>query len=219
MAYVEEYDLIFTEDNDLHKKVARAVLEMPTDGMAVLSNLISRELIDPQADEEPENVSMAVMQEVVRAALEGRDLSVLEARIKSVSDMIQDKHELVQAIINGPHALHEKFEWLRVRTSTHKEIRKAARRGDLNTRELLEVANLANDMVQQIDKELKGGSPSDPITVVHRIENSRKREDAATQKLYEGTTPQGREIIRKQAYRIRKAVRAHQEKVAAEAGE
>lgn len=186
------------------------ISSLPFDDSSILNNLVAREYVAPTDGLEATDVSLIVMEEVVRAALEGRDLTVLEERIKAVSAMMQDKHELLDAIINGPHALHEKHSWVQLRARTHRQIRQAACRGDLTTAELLVVARLSNEMVQQIDKEIRTSTPSDPLSVVQRIESNRKRanEEATT---FEGTTIQGREIIRKQIYLIRKKVKEHRE--------
>lgn len=200
------------------RAVARPVEQLPVSRDAVLNNALVKEIMNPSPDSEPEDLSLPVMREIVRAALEGKDLGEMEERIKQLSTMIHDKHALLQAIINGPHALHEKYEWLAVRTRTDRELRKMARRGDLSSSELLVVAALASERIQEIDKEIRGAPPADPITVVHRIENNRKRDDASMAKVLEGTTPQGREIVRKQVYRIRKQVQEHREKAAKETG-
>jgi len=198
--------------------IAKPVLQMPVNEDALLNNILAKGILNGVPDKEPDDLSLLIMQEVVRKALAGESMSGVEERIRNLSSMMHDQHELLQAIILGPHYLHEKMQWIKTRTRSNRKLRESAEEAELDTAELLALARHSNDMIEQIDKEIKGAGGADPVTVVHRIENARKRDNPELAKKFENTTPQGREIVRKQVFKLRRRIQAHREKAVEQSG-
>lgn len=181
------------------KPVAIAHPVMPTSEDAVLNNLLCRELADPTDYQEPPDPSLVVMDRVARAMLGGEDINRDSPAVQKLVAYLLEKSELYTAL-QVAHNLHELNEWTQTNAIAQKELRKLARRGDLKSYEYLALLRLGEGRAKMLKEELSNVHPVDATTLIHRLDSGKQLSELKIEQKYRGTTPQGREIIRKQIF-------------------
>ncbi len=180
---------------------------MPGSDDDILNNLLCREIVDPSDYQEPADPSLPVLNRIARALVSGENITQDTEAVRGLTAYILEKRELYDAISVGIHDLHEKNEWQQIKAVIVRELRKMARRGDLKSYEYLALLKLSVGQLKDIDERQNNMRPVDALSLLHKLDTNRQVEELKIESKYRGTTPQGREIIRKQVFLFRKKLK------------
>lgn len=175
----------------------------PTTEAARISNLCSRELLDPSGDLEPISPTVMGLQDTVKAISEGKDIAPFKENIQRVSANQPEKGDVIRSFLNQIN--HENLATMAVMVSNSlRVIKRASLRGDVNVSEALDIWRMCNGLMPQLTRGLGDDKAVDSITVVEKIDYHRQQVERSVEKRWEGTTPQGRELIRKGLWEIKR---------------
>lgn len=191
--------------------LGRPVLADPVSPAAILNNLVCREQTDPSGELQPLSPTVISLQETVRAMSMGTDISPFKEHIQRVAANQPEKSDVVRAFLNQLD--HEVIADLAImRANSIRMLSRASCRKDITVSEALVVWRTANEQMQQLKKDMNDNVRAvDTTSVVEKIDFSRQQTEIDVQKKWEGTTPQGRELIRKKLWELKREIVAAQE--------
>lgn len=183
------------------------VMLPPTNEASIMSNLVSREIMDPSGKDIPPSPTIILLRETVNAIARGEDISQYVEALKRVTSNQSEKADLILAQL-GQIDDERLPGLLEMQHSSERLLQQAARRSDVTVPEALATWKLANQEVAMIrETKLKArGHTLDSSSVVGAFQNSRHIVDKATVTKWEYTTPQGRELIRQRLWDLKKAM-------------
>ncbi len=188
--------------------LGRPVFMEPTSPHAVTNNLVCRDQIDPQEPLEPLSPTITGLRDTVKAMSMGHDIGPHKEHIQQIAANQPEKGDVVRAYIN--QANHELIaDLVEMRHNSIRHIKRAARRNDVSVSEALVVWRMCNDQLPDLTRGLSENDKAvDTLTVVEKIDYHRQQVERSVQEKWQGTTPQGREIIRKKLWEIRRQMLA-----------
>lgn len=174
---------------------------------AVLNNLIVRELCDPSGPVEPLSPTIGILQKLTKGLTYGTDLSEIKNDITRIAQHQPEKADVFNAIMNLIDQ-ERVADAVTMRAGTEKIIKRAVLRGDLSTCEALNVWRLTNGIIQEVqEKQADSNKGVDTLTIVEKVDYARQTRERSVQQKWEGTSPWGREIIRKKIFELKKELR------------
>lgn len=180
------------------------VMQMPGSPDAVLNNLLAREVVHPSGPEEPDSENVALMRNLVTGMAKG-DISVVKERLAQKAKNQVEKSQVIEAILND-----DNFErtalWLFIRHNTEKVMKRASARGDLTSGEAIVMWEKAQQALKECFSRLEKTKPMDSVTVVEKIDIKAQEIEHVVAERWKGTSPQGREIIRKKLHALKKSI-------------
>jgi hypothetical protein len=186
------------------------VMLPPTSPQAVLNNLIAEDILNPSAPLEPISPTIEAMAKVVQGISTDGDLTCVKTDMTRTATNRMEKSEIVTSFL--AQIDHERLpDWCYVRAKMEKRIKRAADRGEINTNQAIVVYGLANEAIDGIQSRQPKTKPVDASTVVEKVDVKKVEAEASMEARWAGTTPQGREIIRKKLYRLKKTILAEME--------
>ena len=197
-------------DKDGKKLSMRPVIMLPTSDAAILNNLVCRELVDPSGPLDPPSPSIALLKSTVETIAQGGDITPFQKQLERVAANQPEKAELVMAQLNQIN--DERIPRLiELQDNSERVVVSASRRGDVNVSEALCTWRLANQELALLLKAKADGRGSiDGKAAVDKISTSQQSVDRITAEKWEYTSPQGREIIRKKLWEIKREIIAKQ---------
>lgn len=187
------------------------VFTEPTSPTAILNNLLCRTQMDPEAGPlDPLSPTVTGLQSTVRAMAMGQDIAPYKDHIQQIAANQPEKGDVVRAYVN--QANHELIaDLIEMRANTVRHIKRASRQNKVTVGEALVVWRMCNDQLPDLTKSLSENDRAvDTVTVVEKIDYQRQQVERSVQKKWEGTTPQGREIIRKKLWELKRQLQLEQ---------
>lgn len=174
---------------------------------AVLNNLICREILHPSGPLEPLSTTVTTLQDTVNAMSRGTDIAPFKDHIQRVAANQPEKGDVIRAYLNQLD--HELIADLAVmRANSMRFIKRASSRSDITVGEALVIWRMCNEQLPDLKKGLSSDKPVDTVTVVQKIDYRQQQIERSVQHQWEGTTPQGRELIRKKLWEVKREVLA-----------
>jgi hypothetical protein len=173
---------------------------------AVLNNLMVRELTDPSGPMEALSPTIGTLKKLVNGLTYGNDISDIKRDITRIAQHQPEKSDVFNAIINliDQERVADAVE---MRAGTEKILKRAVKRGDLSTGEALVVHRLTNNIIQEVlARQADSNKGVDTVTIVEKVDYARQHVERSIQQKWDGTSPQGREIIRKKIFELKKEV-------------
>lgn len=193
----------------------RPSFAFPVGDEQVVGNVISREIIEPQVQHViPEDPTIAVLDKLVRGILDGTDLSDVKPEVTRILSSQKDKARIVQALVAN-HDFHRINLLLRVRARQEGLLYAANQRGDLSVHESMALFRLADTALAQVTRSIgatddsgsNGPSVVDSAaTTLDKVDATRHARDNRNESKFTGTTPHGREIVRRRLYALKQAL-------------
>jgi hypothetical protein len=187
----------------------RPVVMLPNSSMAVMNNLLCRAETQPsEAELEPPSQTITGLLGVVKAISEGEDITPYREHIQQVAANQPEKAEVVNAYLNQfDFEKIATYAFLEERTLRH--IRRAIQQKDVSMAEALVVWQKVREDGPQIRRNMQDRSkPVDTVTVCEKIDYRKQQVEHSVARRWEGTTPQGRELIRKKLWVIQREMLA-----------
>lgn len=198
------------------KKFAKGELMLPTNDGAVINNLIVRTADDgPPA--EPVSDTVKVLTRLSAAISSGKDLSDIKTDIVRIISNQPEKADMFQGVLNTVDQ-ELTADMVEVRAIVSKELKRAVQSGKSTVAECLAIYNIANAIIEKNQaKSAKMNKPVDSANL-QKVDVSRMESEHFVQQKWEGTTPQGRQIIRMKLFELKRhvAVEIEQRKEAEE---
>ena len=190
------------------------LLELPVTEADFINNAICRELVQPSADGivRPDP-TVKVMDQLVHGIIHGTDLTPIKAEVTRILSSQRDKARIITALVKN-HDFHRVNLFLQVRALQEQRLHAASQRGDLTVSESLAFLRIAEVALAQTMKNLEsGGSDStggggvDAAGVaLDKVDATRGARDTASDKAFAGTTPHGREIVRRRLHAMKQNI-------------
>lgn len=183
----------------------------PTSPHAILNNMVCRAQTDPDAPPlEPLSPTIVNLQLTVKAMSLGRDIAPFKEHIQQVAANQPEKGDVVRSYVN--QANHELLaDLVEMRADSVRHIKRASRSNKVSVSESLVVWRMCNDQIPDLTKAISDNDRAvDTVTVVEKIDYQRQQVERSVQKKWEGTTPQGREIIRKKLWELKRQLQLEQ---------
>lgn len=186
--------------------IGRPVMMEPVSPTAILNNLVCRETLDPTGEPEPISETVTGLEQTVSAISRGTDITPFKDKIERITANRAEKSDVIRSYMNQID--HETIADLAImEANARRVIKSASRRGDVTVSESLVVWRMANDQMSALRKGLTDDSkPIDASAVISKIDYHRQQHEIDAMKRWEGTTPQGRELIRKKLWRLQRTL-------------
>ena len=137
--------------------------------------------------------------DIVRGLNSGGDISEHRDQLRTLTASQKEKAEIVLSTMT-----HLDLEALvlaaEMRNSSMRYVAKAMRRHDVSTQETLVAWRMAQEQLPALRKSVAESKAVDSDGAVDRISQTSKKRQAELDDRWAGTTPQGREIIRKRVF-------------------
>ena len=186
------------------KRFAKPELLLPTNEGAVVNNLIARTMDDgPPAEPVSEIVNVIIR--LSQAFASGADISDIRTSLVRIISNQPEKADMLQGVMNTLDHVRT-ADWAEVRALVEKELKRAVKSGKATTSECLAIWNIANTAIEKNQaKSAKMNKPVDSANV-QKVDISQIESEHFIQQKWEGTTPQGRQIIRMKLFELKRHV-------------
>lgn len=156
---------------------------------------------------EPPSPTVTGLKKVVDAISHGKSLDDCKDSILLVATHQHEKSAVVQSYLRQID--FEKVADLEsMEHDAMRMIKRAARNDTLTLDMALVVWKLCRDQLPELRRNIEVDAQAvDSTSVVNKIEQARQASDAAFEKRWEQTTPQGRELIRRRLWEMKESMR------------
>lgn len=187
------------------KKFAKPEMMLPTTPSAVVNNLIARKMNDGGPPAEPISNTVKVLTRLSSAVSSGSDISDIKTDIVRIVSNQPEKADIFQSVLNCVDQ-ERTSDMVEIRAIVEKELKRAVQSGGLTTTECLAVWDIANTIIEKNQaKSAKMNKPVDSSNI-QKVDVSRIETEHLVQQKWEGTTPQGRQIIRMKLFELKRHV-------------
>lgn len=185
---------------------------MPMNPDDVLNNVLCREIVDPQdTADKPSDPNIAILDEIANGLAHGTSVNHVKDDIIRIASHQAEKTEVVKTVLRAID-LTRVNRFVQVRNTAEEALSRAVNRGDLKSTEYLAFLRYSQAELEKIKEELSDQSGSmnsfDTQAVIEKVDHARQKIDQQqAEERLKGTTPQGREIVRKHLFQVQKALK------------
>lgn len=201
---------VVTNDTNSRDSMGHPVFLPPNSPQAVLNNLLARDQMDPQEPLEPVSPTIIGLQNTISAITHATSIEPHREHIQQVATSQPEKNDVMFGYFNLADQEYL-VDLYCTRHDAMRHVRRAIRRGDVSSHEAIVVWQHADNRIPAVKKELKENTkPVDTTTVVEKIDYHRQQTEHTVMRRWEGTTPQGRELIRKKLWELKQQIKIQQ---------
>ena len=188
------------------------VMVPPTSAAAVINNLIAEDILNPATPLEPVSHTHDVLAALVAGMSKDGDIASVKDELTRIAANQTEKADVITTVLNQID--HERLaDMLFMRAKMEKHLKRAASRGEINTSQAMAIYGLADETIKAIQAKQAKTKPVDSGTTVAKVDSSQQIAERHAADRWEGTTPQGREIIRKKLFTLKRMVMAEAHKL------
>lgn len=157
--------------------------------------------VQPQADK-----PLLVIEQVVGAIKDGRDLSSMKEDVLRLVSNQEDRAQLISNLLMT-HDYTRMAKYAKAREKLENVVLEAIEQRQLTPTQTIAFLKLVMEESEVISARIRNGATTvkDLVSLLNRADYAMQLSDAELHKKFEGTTPQGREIIRRLMGRLNKA--------------
>jgi len=179
---------------------------MPSSNTAVIANLLSRKRDEPGSPVEPISDTVRMVARLSNAISKGQDIAPVKTDMVRIISNQPEKSDLFQALMNFVDQ-ERLADMIVTRARVEKEIKRDVESGALTYSECMAVWQFTNSIIETIqNKAAKLNKPVDSTAVFEKVDVNRLQSDQINREKWEGTTPQGRQIIRMKLFELKRYV-------------
>jgi hypothetical protein len=183
------------------RRLVPTLSPLPTSPIEVVNNVICRDIVEEPANDDldkeiPPDPTIGLLESVVTGVIDGSSLEAVKDEVTRLLGCPREKSDVIGALLRT-HDYYRVAQWVRVRHDNERRIFKASQRGDLTTAESLAFLRLACAEISTITASTKAETHPDSGSMVDKLDNAQAERDKLAAEKYKGTTPHGREIVRK----------------------
>lgn len=182
---------------------------VPRNEAEVVNNVLCRDVTEkePTPDVGADG-TIDILGALVNGIVNGTDLSAVKTDVERVLSHQRDKAEVIASVLQN-HEFWRVYQWAKVRAENERRIFIASQRGDLTTTESLAFMRVANTEISGfMDRLLHATSTVPDVSAVEKVDSGARNAEKALTDQFKGTTPHGREIVRKRLYAEKKRAAA-----------
>ncbi len=180
----------------------------------VITNLLNRHMLHPGACNVPAGViptgspALDLAQEIIQRYSKGLDMTDLRERVNMLAANSQEKAELLTSVL----AEDDNQTLVELRTDeryVYNILRQAYYGGQLSATDSITVHAYLQNLLAKVQRRVEDkstGLSKNVLEIVDKTNYSQVAVQKDLQKKFENTTPQGREILRKLAFRATRIV-------------
>lgn len=157
----------------------------------------------------PPNPVIEKLNSIVDALAKGENIAPYREFIERICSNLAEKNDLIKALLQ--QADHEALvKYISMRASGLHASELYAKRNKLTQIEALTFMKCGSDGIATLRACLNDGKPMDATGTIGKIDYHSQQSQRATEKRWEGTTPQGRELIRKHLWKVERELKMAQ---------
>ena len=166
---------------------------------------VERQLLDPQPSSAHSDQVIDTLRVVVDGIKSGKSITENHDQIASLINNQEERAKLLDTLLLT-HDYDRLVNFLYARKQLEQLLLSAAMRGDLTPTEQLAFMTIVLKETETISQRIRAGANSekDIMSLLNKVDYTMQVSESDSLKKFKDTTPQGREIIRRAAYRIRK---------------
>lgn len=187
--------------------LGRPVPMEPVSEMAILNNLVCREELYPSGPLPPPSPTITGLQNVMDAISHGADITPFKENIDRVVSNKPEKGELLGSYLEQADR-EALVKMVVMRDTSLRVINQATARTDMSVSEALVIWRMTSDQIPGLAKGVGKEKPVDGSHVVEKIDFNKAVVEREVTRRWEGTTPQGRELIRKKVWAVKRELLA-----------
>lgn len=182
---------------------------VPRNEVEVINNVLCRDVTEREPNPEVgADGTIDILGALVNGIVNGTDLSAVKADVERVLSHQRDKAEVIASVLQN-HEFWRVYQWAKVRAENERRLFTASQRGDLTTSESLAFMRVANTEISGfMDRLLHATSTVPDVSAVEKVDSGTRDAEKALTDQFKGTTPHGREIVRKRLYAEKKRTAA-----------
>lgn len=190
------------------KAVCIAEPVIPNSADAVINNALCREIVAPDSKKPADGTidpQVVLLDELAQGLTYGTDLNHIKDDIVRIAAHQPEKSELYNVIMRGID-MNRARDFVVMRANAEKHLLAASMRGDLKSTEYLAFLRYSTQELATIEAKLAENHPinsTESEGLVTKVDHTKRIASAVEDEAYKETTPQGREIIRRQLYKLR----------------
>lgn len=174
---------------------------------AITSFLIARDSREPVMDLETTSNTVNLFDRFVKAVAAGEDIEPYKVEVGRIAANQPEKMEIYNSLLNQIN-IERIADAAVTRANVEKALKRASARPDVNAPEAVVVYKIVDKIVEEGHAKLtKNSRAVDTLTVTEKIDVKNQQVERSVMQQWEGTTPQGREIIRKKLFALRRDIR------------
>lgn len=184
---------------------------IPNSPDALINNALCKEIAAPSPAKPGDDMvdpQVVLLDELAQGITYGTDLNHIKDDVIRVSQHQTEKADLFKVIMRGID-LNRARDFVTMRSHAEKQLLAASMRGDLKSTEYLAFLRYSNVELQQIESKLAESQPlnnNESEGLMAKVDHTKQLANHVDDERYKDTTPQGREMIRKQIYKIKTAL-------------
>jgi uncharacterized protein YlaN (UPF0358 family) len=210
---VAETELVIDKPVKPKRLAPAPVTMMPSTDMAIVNNLVCREISSPSEGEiEPQSPTIKLLKDTVTAMAKGSDMSGYQQALQQLASNQPEKAELILTQLNQIDMEHMPA-YVEMADASVRILQKSCKRNDVTVAEALATWQISKHEIAEIRATLQAARASgvNGITsIVDKVNASLKSVDSG-KNIAQFTTPQGRELIRKSLWALKQEVMAKQD--------
>lgn len=179
------------------------VIALGSSPSATMNNIIAREVANPSGPIEPVSPTVKVLTRLVSGLMTDGDIEDVKAALTRIASHQQEKADLFAAIMNQIDQ-ERVGDFLEIRCHQEKVLKRSAVRGDMTTQDAVNIWHIANNVIAACQANQKHVKAVDTVMTVDKVDTRSGALEQTIKQRWEGTTPQGREIIRKRLFGIKR---------------
>jgi hypothetical protein len=184
----------------------KPTVAVPSTPLAIVGNLLAKEIADPSGPVEDISPTVKTLMRLNAVISGGGDIGEIKTDIIRIAAHQPEKADVFQSILNLIDQ-ERATDWVFIRAYAEKRIKRAAQRGEISTSECVALWQIANTLVEKYqDKSAKLNKPVDTVTVVEKVDTHQIHAEQIIEQRWEGTTPQGRQIIRMKLFDLKRQI-------------
>lgn len=181
----------------------KPVIALGSSPQAVMNNVIAREIANPSGPIEPVSPTVKVLTRLISGLMTDGDIEDVKAALTRIASHQQEKSDLFAAIMNQIDQ-ERVGDFLEIRCHQEKVLKRSAVRGDMTTQDAVNIWHIANNVIAACQANQKHVKAVDTAMTVDKVDQHGGALEQTIKQRWEGTTPQGREIIRKRLFGIKR---------------
>jgi hypothetical protein len=189
--------------------LCQPVVMMPDCPEACVNNVLVREIENPtpNARVHTPDPNITVLDEIAKGISQGTDINHVRDDALRIASHQPEKINMVNALLRGVD-INRLNRFVQVRDQAEHALAVAAMRGDLKSTEYLAFLRMAANEIKEIREnltveEIMRNGGNDSAGMLSKMDHAQQAQEQEQAQQYKGTTPLGREIIRKQIHRLK----------------
>jgi len=186
-------------------------IDLPRSPEDIVHNIMVRQLVDDAQSPPPAtstSPALALLAKLQQRKDKGESLAPLQAEVARVTQGQEIENQVTKAVFDS-HVNRKVLTWMIADEEIDAFLLRCFKRGDLTPTEAIVLKKLSMSQLaataEDLRKNLKEGMAFNPSDIL-KMDYSLQIQEHTMAKQFAGTTPQGREIIRKITMKARRKI-------------